>query len=200
MTMGQIIAQNRKERDMTQEALAEKLGVTNQAVSKWESGQSDPDIAVLPKLADLFEISVDALFGRENRPVAVELPWRDDGVLRAVVYRGRTLLTHMDAVRNMTFTYYGEVQNLESCFAVHCGDVTGNVDAGGSVICGKVGGSVDAGGTVECANVESGVDAGGNITCGNVRGNVDAGGSVTCGSVSGDVDAGGSVVIQVQKQ
>lgn len=200
MTMGQIIAQNRKERGLTQEALALKLDVTNQAVSKWESDQSFPDIAVLPKLADLFETSIDALFGRENRPVAERLPWKDDGVLRAVVYRGKTLLTHMDAVKDMTFTYYGEARNVDSCFAIHCGDVAGNVDAGGSVVCGKVGGSVDAGGTVECANVEGDVDAGGNVTCGNVRGDVDAGGSVTCGSVSGDVDAGGSVIIRSQKQ
>ena len=57
---GQRIAALRKERGMTQEALAQKLGITNQAVSKWESDQCCPDIMQLPALADIFEISLDA--------------------------------------------------------------------------------------------------------------------------------------------
>ena len=63
---GQRIAALRKERGMTQEALAQKLGITNQAVSKWESDQCCPDIMQLPALAELFDISMDALFGREE--------------------------------------------------------------------------------------------------------------------------------------
>ena len=64
MSFADIIVRYRKELGLTQEALAQKLGVTNQAVSKWESGQSCPDIALLPALADLFGITIDALFGR----------------------------------------------------------------------------------------------------------------------------------------
>jgi tellurite methyltransferase len=48
---------------MTQEALAERLGITFQAVSKWETGQSIPDTALLPTLAQILGISVDKLLG-----------------------------------------------------------------------------------------------------------------------------------------
>ena len=68
---GERIASLRKARGMTQEALARRLGITNQAVSKWESDQCCPDIMQLPALADIFEISMDALFGRQE-PVLPE--------------------------------------------------------------------------------------------------------------------------------
>jgi len=65
-TLGKRIMQHRKQLGLTQDQLAEKLGVTAQAVSKWENDQSCPDITMLPKLAELFSISVDALLGREE--------------------------------------------------------------------------------------------------------------------------------------
>ena len=49
--------------------------------------------------------------------------------------------------------------------------------------------------SVECGNVHGNVDAGGSVHCGNVEGNIDAGGSVSGGGVGGDIDAGGSVSI-----
>ena len=51
---------------MTREVLAEKLNVTSQAVSKWETDNSYPDITILVKLADIFGCSVDELLGREK--------------------------------------------------------------------------------------------------------------------------------------
>ena len=57
------IARYRKERKFTQETLANKLNITFQAVSKWETGQSMPDIATLPKLAAVLGVSVDKLLG-----------------------------------------------------------------------------------------------------------------------------------------
>lgn len=62
-TIGKRIAENRKRLSMTQDALAEQLGVTAQAVSKWENDQSCPDITMLPKLAEIFGISTDELLG-----------------------------------------------------------------------------------------------------------------------------------------
>ncbi len=53
----------RKEKGVTQEELAKALGVTNQAVSKWESGQCCPDISLIPALAGYFKVSIDELFG-----------------------------------------------------------------------------------------------------------------------------------------
>lgn len=62
MTIGKNIFRFRKEKGLTQAELGEKLGVSNQAISKWESGMSAPDISLLPFLADVFECSIDDLF------------------------------------------------------------------------------------------------------------------------------------------
>lgn len=64
MNIGQTIARLRKEKNMTQSEVAEKLNVSYQAVSKWERDESLPDITLLPAIADLFEISIDQLLGR----------------------------------------------------------------------------------------------------------------------------------------
>ncbi len=64
-TLGKRIVQHRKRLGLTQDALAEKLGVTAQAVSKWENDQSCPDITTLPRLAEIFGITTDALLGVE---------------------------------------------------------------------------------------------------------------------------------------
>ena len=64
-TLGKRIVHNRKRLGLTQDQLADRLGVTAQAVSKWENDQSCPDISILPKLSDIFGISTDELLGRE---------------------------------------------------------------------------------------------------------------------------------------
>ena len=60
------IVSNRKKRGFTQEELAEKLDVSSAAVSKWERGISTPELSMVCKMADCFEISVDELLGRTN--------------------------------------------------------------------------------------------------------------------------------------
>ena len=60
-TLGMMILTLRKEKGMTQLELAEKMGVTDKAVSKWERDLSFPDINSIPKLAEIFEVSVDEL-------------------------------------------------------------------------------------------------------------------------------------------
>lgn len=64
-TLGKRIVSNRKRIHLTQDQLAERLGVTAQAVSKWENDQSCPDINMLPKLAQIFGVSTDELLGHE---------------------------------------------------------------------------------------------------------------------------------------
>lgn len=66
-TLGKRIAEHRKRLGLTQDALAEKLGITAQAVSKWENDLSCPDITMLPKLAEIFGISADELLGMEQK-------------------------------------------------------------------------------------------------------------------------------------
>ena len=65
-TIGKRIAQHRKRMGLTQDQLAEKLGITAQAISKWENDLSCPDITILPKLADIFSTTTDALLGHET--------------------------------------------------------------------------------------------------------------------------------------
>ena len=60
-TLGMMIAELRKEKGMTQLELAEKMGVTDKAVSKWERDLSCPDINSLPNLAEILGVSVDEL-------------------------------------------------------------------------------------------------------------------------------------------
>lgn len=62
---GELISTKRKELGYTQEALANKLEITPQAVSKWENGIGYPDITLFPAIADVFGMSIDELFGRE---------------------------------------------------------------------------------------------------------------------------------------
>lgn len=66
-TLGERIKYHRKRLGLTQEQLADRLGVSAQAVSKWENNQSCPDISILPELAELFGITVDELLGKERQ-------------------------------------------------------------------------------------------------------------------------------------
>src|SRR5665647_879550 len=62
-TMGQIIKRLRKERNFTQDELAEQLNISTAAISKWENNTSMPDISQVVPLATVFGISTDVLFG-----------------------------------------------------------------------------------------------------------------------------------------
>lgn len=73
-TLGKKISELRKEKSFTQEELAEKLGVSPQAVSKWENDLSCPDIMLLPELASLFDVSIDEMFGEKQKETVLLLP------------------------------------------------------------------------------------------------------------------------------
>lgn len=77
-TLGKRIAAFRKGMGLTQEQLADQLGITAQAVSKWENDQSCPDISVLPLLADIFGVSTDILLGRIQIPATIESDMNTD--------------------------------------------------------------------------------------------------------------------------
>lgn len=63
MEIGKIIKQSRLNKKITQEQLAEALGVTTQAVSKWETNCSYPDITLIPSIASYLDVSSDELLG-----------------------------------------------------------------------------------------------------------------------------------------
>lgn len=85
MTLGKRILYHRKRLGLTQDQLAAKMGVTAQAVSKWEHDLSCPDVTALPRLAELFGITTDELLGTRPPEAAkvhtgeVETKSHDDG-------------------------------------------------------------------------------------------------------------------------
>lgn len=219
-TMGSMIARLRKERGMTQEQLAGLLGITYQAVSKWENEVSSPDISALPLLADVFGVSIDRLFGREAPliedhslvPAEPEtgtkekgyaetfLPWPDDDTLHAVLFVGHQLVGHespgdrLFSRKKIEFQYEGPALNIQCDFALTVnGDVEGSVSAGGDVDCDAVGGNVTAKGDVNCDAVMGSVSAGGDLSGDAMYGSIQAGGDVSCDDVYGNVTAGGDV-------
>ncbi len=217
MELGKKIAYYRKSKNITQDALAKQLGISNQAVSKWETDQSCPDVELLPKIADIFEITLDELFEREfvsqkkkteKSPVSEELssvlhadkmhlPWEDDETLHVALYVGHKLI-HGEELKekfgkiskDIIFNYSGPALNVESSFSVVCNTVQGNVTAGGYVECEDVGMVVNAGGYIECGDVGQSVCAGSYVECGDVEGMVTANSYVECGDIEGDVTAG----------
>lgn len=63
MTIGTNIKRLRRERNITQDRLAEALGITSRAVSQWETGKTSPDLSVIPSLCHIFGVSSDELLG-----------------------------------------------------------------------------------------------------------------------------------------
>lgn len=214
--MGARILRRRKEKGLTQEALANKLGVSNQAVSKWEGDVCCPDLQLLPLLADTLKLSLDELFGRESMaktaqkaeadsqilPIVAELPWEDDDAIHAVLFQGHRLLQpkqgslfrhdKYDEIRKTVELHFsGTAQDIYSDFSVVCTDstISGSVRAGDGVTCTDVGGDVTAGDDVTCGNVGGDVSANDSVRCGEVKGNVRASDNVTCGDISGSVSA-----------
>ena len=66
LSIGENIRKYRRDANMTQDALAEKLGVSYQSVSRWENGSTYPDMELLPSIADIFSVTVDTLLGRND--------------------------------------------------------------------------------------------------------------------------------------
>lgn len=90
MTIGEKLSVLRKRKGYTQDDVAERLGVTPQAISKWENDASCPDIMLLTAIADMFDVTVDDLLRGETAPAAVMVPAErrksiDDMVLRILV-------------------------------------------------------------------------------------------------------------------
>ncbi len=214
------IANNRKRIGLTQEELAERLGITSQAVSKWETVKAAPDITFLPVLADLFEITIDALFSHnyfEYKTVIMnELPWEDDGVIRGVVFDGRTIVQEPELLEKFTFVVKGDAKAVTcECNISVEGSVAGGCNADGDIVVGKgitggccadgdiVVGTEICGGCVAGRDIVSGgkifgdVNAKGDITADTIEaGKIE--GNVVCGSVKCDLIEG-NVTIKGEK-
>lgn len=194
-----VLAENiqnfRKKFGFTQEELAEKLGVTFQAVSKWENAKSTPDISFLPIMADLFDCSIDQLFSRDTQSdikYCTELPWVDDDIIRGVVCEGKRILQVTDKItEKFTFEIIGDAKNVESkCNIEVSGNITGGCNAGGSIkVGGNLWGGVNCGNSVQCScNIHGGINCGDNVTAAcDILGDINCGDNVTAGR---DIRAG----------
>ena len=74
MKYGDRIAYLREQNNLTQQQLADKIGVTRASLSHYEKNRREPDYETLQKLADFFEVSVDYLLGRTDKPTASGSP------------------------------------------------------------------------------------------------------------------------------
>ena len=191
ISIGENIKILRKNMSIGQEILANAVGVSVQAVSKWETGQSLPDVGIIPDIAKFFGVSIDSLFFGENaadiKSDKLSLP--DDDKLYIVQVRNSKILdrnkwdgnSHIKlAIKNFEGTLNAEIWGNADIK----GDVGGNVNAGNGVACQNVGGSVNAGNGVACGNVGGEINAGGNVNCGDVSGSVSAGSKIRCGEIS----------------
>ncbi len=208
--IGTNIRQLRKAKDISQEQLAEAVGVTVQAVSKWETQQSLPDIGIVPEIAEFFGVTLDSLFfgnAEENTKTDIScVPC--DGKLYIVQARdGKILGRDGWKCGKRIYIDLGEGDNQLSAEIWGDADIKGNiggaVNADGSVNCGNVSGGVIANGDVNCGNVAGGVTvdvdvncgviANGNVNCGNVAGSVTADAGINCGNIAGAVNSQGDV-------
>ena len=215
--INEILAKNisalRKASGFTQEALAEKLGISYQAVSKWENAKSTPDIILLAELADIFDCSIDYLFSRteKNTLDCKELIIQDDDKIRAVIFCGKHVLKasnpqDVSVLEKLTVELSGDVKDVEcQCNVTITGSVLGGVQSTGDVVVGgSVSGAINAcreviiggslsGGIFSNREVTVGRDVTGNINSereiavgGNVKGNIECKREIT---VNGNVEA-----------
>lgn len=191
-----VIKKKRCEMGVSQEVLAEWFGISVQAVSKWETKMSMPDIALLPQIAERLEISMDELFfGIKPAAAAGNVEFPDDGKLRVVQFAGNTMLKEGRYDPNVRIML--EIpENRETEFNVEIlgsadidGDVNGYVTAKGCINCGNVGQSAYADDNINCGHIGQSATAGDSINCGNVGQSATAGDSITCGDIAGDAEA-----------
>ncbi len=196
MKISEKIREARKVQNLSQEGLAEEIGISVQAVSKWECGKSCPDIIYLPHIADYLGVSLDYLlreetseFVRLQKLEKIELP--DDGKVRIFQCIGNRVITQNELkgiseedVPMIPLSLESEQMPKENL----CIEIWGSAQ-----IRGYIQGDVSAGTSVSCDGVQGDINAGGSVTCDSVAGDVNAGGSVTCDTVAGDINAGGAV-------
>ncbi|WP_197660527.1 helix-turn-helix domain-containing protein [Mobilitalea sibirica] len=211
----------RKERNVTQDVLAAALDISIQAVSKWETGSSLPDIMQIPRIAKFFGVTIDYLFyneGKEEVVIYGELP--DDDTLRIVQFRGKKMLgaETWEKDKNISLKIPEDIINGESKIELHTeiwgnanieGNISGNVNCGGKINCGNIGGNAicqekincgNIGGNAECNEGINSGNIGGNATCsdkincGDIEGSVKCEGNINCGEISGNVNCTGDIL------
>ena len=186
MSIGKNIARFRKAKGWTQAELGEKIGVSNQAVSKWESGTSMPDVMLLPVLADAFECYIDELFSREVKTEihydhCAEFPWADDNTIRIFQTVGKKIIKSQEANTcievafprncNETTRQYFKVEVLGNL--VSDSSINGDVVCHGYIDCHEINGDVSAQSSITAHEINShGKVICNSLNCDKIEGNV----------------------------
>ncbi len=187
ISFSQRFKELRKAKNISQEAVAEVLGISPQAVSKWECAQSYPDIELLPTIADMFNVTIDSLFRDTSATESYNaLPFPDDGKRRLVRYQGHKLITHGEHDGEITYCPNCDENTIEIW-----GDCTIEGDVSGNVACT---------GNVCCADIAGNTYTGGNVRCGDIYGNLTSGGSICCGDIGGGVLSPDSLIAQINQE
>ena len=101
-----MVAQQRKEKGLTQKQLADTLKVSNKTISKWETGEGFPDITILPALAEALSITVDELLG--GGPIKNRENSEGNAIERAEYLASKTILRFKNAcVLSFAFSIFG---------------------------------------------------------------------------------------------
>lgn len=207
IVIAEMIKKLRTEKGISQEKLAEQVGVSVQAVSKWENGLSCPDISLLPELGEFFGVTADYLLTGKESAVQAECGLPDDGKLRIVQAMGNKILGQNEfdgrLVIKLQMPNPSEQPSLNVDIWSGCtieGDVNGNIQCGDGVNCGNVGGSVTAGDDIHCGDIGANASAGGDIECSVIHGNVQScEGDIDCTEIQGDVRCEGDITIHKDK-
>lgn len=184
--IGRQISMLRKQKGVTQEDLASYLGVSNQAVSKWEANTCYPDIQLLPQIAEYFNTDINVLLlggVADSKTTSESKFFPDDNKLRIAIFRGNTMLKNTeDQMIHVTLEEALSDKDLNISIlgdAQVNGDVNGGVSAGGDLVCEGVSGGVHAGGDIQInGDVKGSTTAGGDIMCRNVNGSATCGGGI----------------------
>ena len=210
LTLHETISFYRKQQNLTQEALAQQLGVSNQSVSKWESAQCYPDISLIPQLAEIFGISIDELFGKEpaNSGLNNIFSLRED-VFRVVVVRGQQIIDSKNLDETIHIEYPQHASGDRQCYKVEVfgnitcqGNICGDIECQGSVQSNIISGDISCHGNIECSQINGDAATfGGTISCnGNIGGDVRTYpngsipcGDISCGNIAGDVNCDGNI-------
>lgn len=207
------ISRLRKDKGLTQEALAGMLGLSFQAVSKWENQISCPDIALLPKLAEIFEVSLDQLFHApsDGQPAAESQEKAEDEcnihIENAEEPSQETPSEGHDREYRQELRFWGSPSGPVSGLpwdddgAIRCAVfrgrtlVTGPCQEAEKIYFEYEGEAAQVISylSVSCGDVEGDITAGANVQCEDVNGDIHSGSSTTCGDVAGNVSAGSSV-------
>lgn len=97
-SFGERITKLRKDRKWTQEDLAQKLNISAQAISKWETNAGYPDITLLPKIAEIFNTTIDDLLG-QSRPVVEVIPEAERKDIQKMILRVNIISEDGDKVK-----------------------------------------------------------------------------------------------------